>query len=149
MPSAVENLWHLFLPALTIGIAVTPILTRNLRATFIQQRLDADYAMACRSKGLSEKLRLSRHVPFWNSLLPTVNLLGVVVAFLIGGTVVVENVFNIPGLSATCSSRRAHARLTISLSRQWPCPRHWSASTDFQFCGRHRDSHSWIHWVKL
>ena len=35
---------------------------------------------------------------FWNSLLPTVNLLGVVVAFLIGGTVVVENVFNIPGL---------------------------------------------------
>ena len=97
-PTLIENLWHLFLPALTIGIAVTPILTRNLRATFIQQ-LDADYAMACRSKGLSEHYVFTRHV-FWNSLLPTVNLLGVVVAFLIGGTVVIENVFTIPGLGA-------------------------------------------------
>lgn len=96
--SVLENLWHLFLPALTIGIAVTPILTRNLRATFIQQ-LDADYATACRSKGLSEHYVFTRHV-FWNSLLPTVNLLGVVVAFLIGGTVVIENVFTIPGLGA-------------------------------------------------
>jgi peptide/nickel transport system permease protein len=95
-PTLIENLWHLLLPAATIGIAVTPILTRNLRATFIQQ-LDADYATACRSKGLSENYVFTRHV-FWNSLLPTVNLLGVVVAFLIGGTVVVENVFNIPGL---------------------------------------------------
>jgi ABC-type dipeptide/oligopeptide/nickel transport system permease component len=91
-----ENLWHLFLPALTIGMAVTPILTRNLRATFIQQ-LDADYAVACRSKGLPERYIFSRHV-FWNSLLPTVSLTGVIVAFLIGGTVVIENVFNIPGL---------------------------------------------------
>jgi len=97
-PTLIENLWHLFLPALTIGIAVTPILTRNLRATFIQQ-LDADYAMACRSKGLSEHYVFTRHV-FWNSLLPTVNLLGVVVEFLIGGTVVIENVFTIPGLGA-------------------------------------------------
>jgi peptide/nickel transport system permease protein len=95
-PSLVENLWHLLLPALTIGIAVTPILTRNLRATFIQQ-MDADYAVAARSKGLAEGYIFSHHV-FWNSLLPTVNLLGVVVAFLIGGTVVIENVFNIPGL---------------------------------------------------
>jgi ABC-type dipeptide/oligopeptide/nickel transport system permease component len=91
-----ENLWHLFLPALTIGMAVTPILTRNLRATFIQQ-LDADYAVACRSKGLPERYIFTRHV-FWNSLLPTVSLTGVIVAFLIGGTVVIENVFNIPGL---------------------------------------------------
>jgi peptide/nickel transport system permease protein len=95
-PTIVNNLWHLFLPALTIGIAVTPILTRNLRATFTEQ-LDTDYATACRSKGLPERSIFWRHV-FWNSLLPTVNLLGVVVAFLIGGTVVIENVFNIPGL---------------------------------------------------
>ncbi|RWQ24079.1 ABC transporter permease [Mesorhizobium sp.] len=95
-PTFFNNLWHLFLPALTIGIGVTPILARNLRATFIQQ-MDKDYAIACRSRGLPESYIFSRHV-FWNSLLPTVNLLGVVVAFLIGGTVVVENVFNIPGL---------------------------------------------------
>ena len=95
-PTVWNNLWHLFLPALTVGLAVTPILTRNLRATFIQQ-MDADYAVAGRSKGLSEHYIFTRHV-FWNSLLPTVNLMGVVVSFLIGGTVVIETVFNIPGL---------------------------------------------------
>ena len=95
-PTVWNNLWHLFLPALTVGLAVTPILTRNLRATFIQQ-MDADYAVAGRSKGLSERYIFTRHV-FWNSLLPTVNLMGVVVSFLIGGTVVIETVFNIPGL---------------------------------------------------
>ena len=91
-----EDLWYLFLPALAITIGVTPILTRNLRATLISQ-MDADYAVAGRSKGLSERNIFFRHV-FWNSLLPTVNLAGVVVSFLIGGTVVIENVFNIPGL---------------------------------------------------
>jgi len=95
-PTILDNLYHLFLPALTIAIGVTPILTRNLRATFIQQ-MDADYATAGRSKGLPERYIFGRHV-FWNSLLPTVNLMGVVVSFLIGGTVVIENVFNIPGL---------------------------------------------------
>jgi peptide/nickel transport system permease protein len=95
-PTLIENLYHLFLPALTIAIGVTPILTRNLRATFIQQ-MEADYATAGRSKGLPERYIFGHHV-FWNSLLPTVNLMGVVVSFLIGGTVVIENVFNIPGL---------------------------------------------------
>ena len=91
-----EHLWHLFLPALTITISVAPILTRNLRATMISQ-MAADYAVAGRSKGLSDRYVFFRHV-FWNSLLPTVSLLGIVVSFLIGGTVVVETVFNIPGL---------------------------------------------------
>src|SRR4029077_14544566 len=91
-----EHLWHLFLPAFTITISVAPILTRNLRATLISQ-MAADYAVAGRSKGLSDRYVFFRHV-FWNSLLPTVSLLGIVVSFLIGGTVVVETVFNIPGL---------------------------------------------------
>lgn len=90
------NLWHLFLPALTIAMAVAPILTRNLRATLVAQ-MESDYATAGRSKGLPEGYIFARHV-FRNSLLPTLNLLGIVVSFLIGGTVVVETVFNIPGL---------------------------------------------------
>jgi peptide/nickel transport system permease protein len=94
--SFVGVLWHLFLPALTIAIAVTPILTRNLRATLVAQS-GADYAVAGRSKGLSENFVFFRHV-FPNSLLPTINLLGIVVSFLIGGTVVVETVFNVPGM---------------------------------------------------
>ena len=91
-----QNIWHLFLPALAITIAVAPILTRNLRATLVTQ-LAADYATAGRSKGLPESFVFYRHV-FWNSLLPTISLLGIVVSFLIGGTVVVEWVFNIQGL---------------------------------------------------
>jgi peptide/nickel transport system permease protein len=94
--STVDVLWHLFLPALTIAIAVTPILTRNLRATLVAQSA-ADYAVAGRSKGLSENFVFFRHV-FPNSLLPTISLLGIVVSFLIGGTVVVETVFNVPGM---------------------------------------------------
>ncbi|RVD70664.1 MAG: ABC transporter permease [Mesorhizobium sp.] len=90
------NLYHMFLPALTIAISVTPILTRNFRATLIQQ-MNAGYAVAALSKGVPEKNVFWRHV-FRNSLLPTVSLFGVVASFLIGGTVVVENVFNVPGL---------------------------------------------------
>jgi ABC-type dipeptide/oligopeptide/nickel transport system permease component len=90
------NLHHLFLPALTIAISVTPILTRNFRATLLQQ-MNAGYAIAALSKGVSARAVFWRHV-FWNSLLPTVSLFGVVASFLIGGTVVIENVFNIPGL---------------------------------------------------
>lgn len=94
--SFIANLYHLFLPALTIGIAVTPILTRNFRATLIQQ-MNSGYAIAALSKGIPEPQVFRRHV-FWNSLLPTVSLFGVVASFLIGGSVIIENVFNIPGL---------------------------------------------------
>src|SRR5205814_5450690 len=71
-------------------------LTRNLRATLVAQST-ADYAIAGRSKGLPENYVFIRHI-FPNSLLPTISLLGIVVAFLIGGTVVVETVFNVPGM---------------------------------------------------
>ncbi len=94
--SALANLYHLFLPALTIAISVTPILTRNFRATLMAQ-MNAGYAIAALSKGVPEAQVFWRHV-FWNSLLPTISLFGVVASFLIGGTVVIENVFNIPGL---------------------------------------------------
>ncbi len=94
--SPIDNLWQLFLPALTIAVAVTPTLTRNLRATLVAQ-MASDYAVAGRSKGLPERWIFYRHV-FPNSLLPTISLLGIVVSFLIGGTVVVETVFNVPGL---------------------------------------------------
>ena len=92
----IEHLHHLFLPALTIGVIATPILTRNLRAALIEQMM-ADYVNAGRSKGLPEDYIFWAHV-FRNSLLSTVHLTGVIVSFLIGGTVVIETVFAIPGL---------------------------------------------------
>ena len=91
-----EHLHHLFLPALTIGIIMTPIRTRNFRATLVDQ-MKSDYVNAARSKGLPERYIFGRHV-LRNSLLPTVHLLGITLSFLIGGTVVVETVFAVPGL---------------------------------------------------
>ena len=92
------HLHHLFLPALSTSLWLTPLLTRNLRAALIDQ-MAADYVAASRAKGLSESYIFRRHI-LRNSLLPTLNLLGVMIAFLIGGTIVVEKVYAVPGLGA-------------------------------------------------
>ena len=90
------HIHHLFLPALTISFALAPVLIRNLRASLLTQ-LDSDYVAAERAKGLPERAIYIGHV-FRNSLIPTVNLLGVNVSWLIGGSVVIESVYSVPGL---------------------------------------------------
>jgi len=92
----IDHLHHLFLGALTLALALAPVLLRNLRASLISEQA-SDYVIAARSKGLSEGHIFIAHV-FRNSLIPTVNLLGVTIGFLIGSTVIVEAVFAIPGL---------------------------------------------------
>lgn len=87
---------HLFLPAVSTALWLVPVLVRNLRAAIIDQMV-ADYVVASRSKGLPEGYIFRRHI-LMNALLPTLHLFGVLVAFLIGGTVVVETVYAIPGL---------------------------------------------------
>ncbi len=87
---------HLFLAALTLALALAPVLIRNLRASLLAEQA-ADYVTAARAKGLSERRIFTGHV-FRNSLIPTVSLLGVTIGFLIGATVIVESVFAIPGL---------------------------------------------------
>jgi peptide/nickel transport system permease protein len=74
------------------------VLIRNLRASLLAE-MQADYVTAARSRGLSEAAIFRRHV-FRNSLIPTITLLGVNVGWLIGGTVVVERVFSVPGLGS-------------------------------------------------
>lgn len=93
-----QHLHYLFLPALTVAASMAPVLTRNLRASLIAEST-ADYVSAARAKGLPRHVIFFHHI-FRNSLVPTVNLLGVNVGWLIGGTVVVENVFSIPGLGS-------------------------------------------------
>jgi len=94
----VAHLHHMFLPALTIALALSPVLIRNLRASLLAE-VESDYVSAARSRGLPEAAIFRRHV-FRNSLIPTINLLGVNVGWLIGGTVVVEQIFAIPGLGS-------------------------------------------------
>jgi peptide/nickel transport system permease protein len=93
-----DHLHHLFLPALSIALALSAVLTRNLRASLLAE-LDADYVAAARAKGLPARWIFVRHV-FRNSLIPTINLLGVNLGWLIGGTVVIETVFSVPGLGS-------------------------------------------------
>ncbi len=91
-----DRLHHLFLPAFTVALAMAPVLTRNLRASLIAEST-ADYVSAARAKGLPRHVIFFHHI-FRNSMIPTINLLGVNVGWLIGGTVVVEAVFSVPGL---------------------------------------------------
>ena len=65
-----------------MALALAPVLIRNLRASLITEQ-QSDYVVAARSKGLRERHIFLAHV-FRNSLIPTVNLLGVTIGFLIG-----------------------------------------------------------------
>ena len=91
-----DKLAHLALPALTVALSLSAVLTRSLRAAMIQA-LGSDVATAARARGMPEGIVFWRHV-VPNSLVPTINLLAVNIGWLIGGTVVVESVFAIPGM---------------------------------------------------
>lgn len=91
-----EHVVHLLLPALSTAIWVAPILIRNLRAALLDE-MHRDYVTAGLSKGLGERAVFRRHV-FPNSLLPTLNLFAVIVAYLLGGSVIVETVYAVPGM---------------------------------------------------
>jgi peptide/nickel transport system permease protein len=91
-----DHLHHLCLPAVTLALSLIPVITRNLRASLIAENT-ADYVTAARAKGVP-RLAIFRDHVFRNSLLPTISLLGVNIGWMIGGTVVVESVFSVPGL---------------------------------------------------
>jgi peptide/nickel transport system permease protein len=90
------HLYYLFLPALTIALFLTPILIPSLRSSLLEI-MGTEYVEAARAKGLSPKRVMVKHV-LRNALIPTVTILSVNIGFLVGGTVVIETVFSIPGL---------------------------------------------------
>jgi peptide/nickel transport system permease protein len=90
-----EHLHHLFLPALTIALSIVPILVRSLRASILEA-MGSDYVRTARAKGLRERAVVTAHV-LRNALIPALTLLGLSVGYLLGGTVIVENVFSLPG----------------------------------------------------
>jgi len=94
--SIVGNLKSMTLPAFTLGVFISAPLTRYLRASVIQA-LGEDYVITARSKGLTARQVIVRHV-VRNSLIPFVTQLGLIFAYLIGGAVVIEQVFSLPGI---------------------------------------------------
>ena len=91
-----DHLYHLFLPALTLALSLAAVLMRNLRSAILEV-VGAEYVAFARSKGLSPRLVLTRHV-LRNALISTVALFGLSIGTLLGGAVITETVFAIPGV---------------------------------------------------
>ncbi len=94
----VQHVQHLFLPAVTLAIPFSTVLVRSLRSQVIENT-DSDYVTTARLKGVPWHDVVRRHV-LPNSLLPLIVVFGVNLAFLVGGTVVIENVFSVPGVGS-------------------------------------------------
>jgi peptide/nickel transport system permease protein len=90
------HLHSMFLPALTVALGIAPILVRSLRVSLIEV-LESDYVTTARSKGIPERRVLARH-GLRNAVISTVTVLGVNIGYLVGGTLLVEQVFAVPGI---------------------------------------------------
>jgi peptide/nickel transport system permease protein len=86
----------MFLPALTVALALAPVVIRSLRASMLNV-LGAEYITTARSKGVPPGRLFLRHV-LRNAVIPAITVLGINIGFLVGGTVVIENVFAVPGI---------------------------------------------------
>ena len=91
-----RNLSQLIWPALAVGYRYSAVATRMTRSTILEV-LQEDYIRTARAKGVFERLVVSRHA-MRNALLPVVTVIGLEFAFLIGGLVVTEQVFNLNGI---------------------------------------------------
>jgi ABC-type dipeptide/oligopeptide/nickel transport system permease component len=91
-----NTILHLILPALTLAAFFIPIIVRTLRENLISE-LGQDYIVLARSKGMSERRVVLGHA-LRNAAVPTLTLLGMQVGWMLGSTVLVEEIYNLPGI---------------------------------------------------
>ena len=91
-----DQAWHLFLPVLLLSYAGFAGLSRYMRTGMLEQ-LRQDFVLTARAKGLSERIVIYKHV-LRNSLIPMVTILADLLPGLVGGSVIIETIFSIPGL---------------------------------------------------
>ena len=97
LPTVGADSWrHYILPSLTLGAAVAAIMARFTRSSFVDI-LQEDFIRTARAKGLSEPVVVAKH-GLRNALIPVVTMMGLQFGFLLGGSIVVEVVFNWPGM---------------------------------------------------
>jgi glutathione transport system permease protein len=97
LPTVGADSWrHYILPSLTLGAAVAAVMARFTRASLVEV-IQEDYVRTARAKGLQERVVVLRHA-LRNALIPVVTMMGLQFGFLLGGSIVVESVFNWPGL---------------------------------------------------
>ena len=94
--SPLANLQGFFLPALTLAVPNAASIARMVRASMVAVRRE-EYVKVARAKGLREAVVVRRHM-LKNALIPVVTLIGIVAGYLLGGSIVVEQVFAIPGV---------------------------------------------------
>ena len=91
-----SRLYHLFLPALTLGIIMTAFISRMVRSSMLNV-LREDYVRTARAKGLHERVVIYKHA-LRNALIPTITVIGIYMSILMGGSVLTEIIFSRPGL---------------------------------------------------
>ena len=92
----ISNLSSILLPSLTLGLLISSQVMRITRASVVEI-LGQEFIKVARSKGLPEKMVVWKHV-FRNSAIPVLTTAGIQFGYLLGGTVVIENIFSIPGI---------------------------------------------------
>ncbi len=97
LPTVGASSWqHYILPSLTLGAAVAAVMARFTRASFVEV-INEDFVRTARAKGLKERSVIFKH-SLRNALIPVVTMMGLQFGFLLGGSIVVEAVFNWPGV---------------------------------------------------
>ncbi|AXR34139.1 glutathione ABC transporter permease GsiC [Salmonella enterica subsp. enterica serovar Miami] len=97
LPTVGADSWqHYILPSLTLGAAVASVMARFTRSSFVDV-LSEDYMRTARAKGVSETWVVLKH-GLRNAMIPVITMMGLQFGFLLGGSIVVEKVFNWPGL---------------------------------------------------
>ncbi|MEV0973507.1 ABC transporter permease [Microtetraspora glauca] len=94
-----ENLRGVVLPAFALGLGSGAVIARTLRASMIETTR-ADYVSFARAMGMPER-RVLRRITLRNAIIPTATVIGLMLGVFVSGTVLVENVFNIPGIGQT------------------------------------------------
>ena len=97
LPTVGASSWkHYILPSITLGAAVAAVMARFTRASFVEVLSD-DYIRTARAKGVRGTMIVMKHA-LRNALIPVVTMMGLQFGFLLGGSIVVEKVFNWPGM---------------------------------------------------
>ncbi|MBS0969705.1 glutathione ABC transporter permease GsiC [Chimaeribacter arupi] len=97
LPTVGADSWqHYILPSITLGAAVAAVMARFTRASFVEV-MQEDYMRTARAKGVRESVVVVKH-GLRNAMIPVVTMMGLQFGFLLGGSIVVEKVFNWPGL---------------------------------------------------
>lgn len=97
-----ECIKSFFLPALSIAFGSSAVLARYIKVSIANQSKQ-DYVRTAKSKGLADNIIMNKHV-LRNSLIPVITILGMLTADILGGSIIIENVFSLPGIGKLIST---------------------------------------------